>query len=123
MSDQSTPVGQSATSLRVAATHAVRTAAGFQSQLPREVDDALGQLLEALKAPIDVSREPEATAASLIKDVVFSCVEDKLDWNVRAYGKAWTGEGEDTEFIVGGVGERAIERLRECGLEIGRVNV
>lgn len=35
-------------------------------------------------------------------------VEDHLRWNVMAYGKAWTEEGEDTVFIVAKSAEKAL---------------
>jgi hypothetical protein len=69
----------------------------------------------------ELADDPDRTAAGLIKNVTESVVGDRLSFNVRAYGKAWTGEDADTEFVCQGIGEAVIERLRECGLEIRRV--
>lgn len=51
----------------------------------------------------------EATLTRLLSDeaqkaaeaVLVELVGSNLAFNVAAYGKAWTGEGEDTEFLVG----------------------
>lgn len=40
-------------------------------------------------------------------------VGDRLTWNVKAYGKAWTGEDEDTEFVVGVAAQKALDALAE----------
>lgn len=42
---------------------------------------------------------------------IIAVVESNLAWNLKAYGKAWTGEGEDTEFIVGDAAERVVADL------------
>jgi hypothetical protein len=58
----------------------------------------------------------EQTMLDAVRDVIVSEVEDRLSWNVRAYGKAWTEEHDDTLFIVGDSAGLVIERLREIGV-------
>ena len=44
-------------------------------------------------------------------------VNDRIQWNIDAYGKAWTGEDEDTRFIVGPLLDeirRLLGRLSRC---------
>jgi hypothetical protein len=65
----------------------------------------------AIEARRSMEGDDEATILSLLRDVVRDGVEDKLDFNVRAYGKAWTGED---------VPDAIIERLREAGFEVVR---
>lgn len=45
----------------------------------------------------------EAAAKAIV-----AVVDDKLQWNVTVYGKAWTGEMDDTEFLCGGAAEAVL---------------
>lgn len=69
-------------------------------------------------ARLSMEGDEEATVLLLLRDVVIAELEDRLDFNVRAYGKAWTGEGEDTNFLVDAIPGAIIERLRETGHEV-----
>jgi hypothetical protein len=64
------------------------------------------------------SHESHSEQAMLdaVRDVIVSEVEDRLSFNVSAYGKAWTEEHEDTRFIVGDSARLVVERLREIGV-------
>jgi hypothetical protein len=42
------------------------------------------------------------------QEAIVDAIDDKLAFNVRAYGKAWTGEYCDSEFIADGAAEKAI---------------
>jgi hypothetical protein len=42
------------------------------------------------------------------KDAIVREVGSNLRWNQMAYGKAWTGEDEDTRFIVGDAARLAL---------------
>lgn len=64
--------------------------------------------------------DEEATVLLLLRDVIRDSVENKLQWNVNAYGMAWTGEGEDTEFLVYDAPGSVLEALREAGFEVVR---
>jgi len=44
-------------------------------------------------------------------DTLVREVSDRIQWNIDAYGKAWTGEDDDTRFIVGPLLDE-IRRLR-----------
>lgn len=59
------------------------------------------------------NEKPEDAA---ILRVISDSVTDHLAWNVNAYGKAWTGEGEDTDFLVAGT----LKALREAGYGVVR---
>jgi hypothetical protein len=54
----------------------------------------------------------------VIRAAAAQAVGENLDWNVRAYGKAWTGEGEDTDFIVGDVPKAIVNALYDHGYYI-----
>jgi hypothetical protein len=45
----------------------------------------------------------KAAHAAILAEVI-----EHLDWNLRAYGQAWTGEDEDAEFIVGKAARKAL---------------
>lgn len=72
------------------------------------------------KAHASMEGDDEATLLLLLRDVIHDSVEDKLQWNVNAYGKAWTGEGEDTEFLVYDAPGSVLEALHEAGFEVRR---
>jgi hypothetical protein len=54
--------------------------------------------------------DPEVTAAMVqaAKNAIVDEVERRLSFNVAAYGKAWTGEYDDTLFIVGDAAQKAL---------------
>ena len=54
--------------------------------------------------PRGSSRAIEAAREAIVTEVY-----ERLGFNVAAYGKAWTGEGEDSEFIVGEAAPKAID--------------
>lgn len=61
--------------------------------------------------------KPPTSAVEAAKAEILKVVDENLDWNLRAYGKAWTGEGEDTEFIVGDSADRALAAAYPAILE------
>lgn len=46
----------------------------------------------------------EAATAAIIAEV-----DERLQFNLAAYGRAWNGETGDTEFIVGESAKKALE--------------
>lgn len=60
---------------------------------------------------------PEHIFAAMNEAIVKS-VQSHLDFNVAAYGKAWTEEGEDTEFICSGAAECAAAALYGEGFRV-----
>ena len=51
---------------------------------------------------------PDA-AVEAAEKAIFTVVDGNLAWNLKAYGKAWTGEGEDTAFVISDAPRRALE--------------
>lgn len=47
-------------------------------------------------------------AVAAAREAIIEEIDDHLSWNVRAYGKAWTGERDETGFIVGEAAEKAL---------------
>lgn len=63
-----------------------------------------------LPDPEQVREDTDAVEA--VREAIIMEVGKRLDWNVRAYGQAWTGEDGDTEFIVGDSATKVLEAAR-----------
>lgn len=81
---------------------------------PSNVDD-----LEIRYDGTDWREVPEEAFSAMYEAIVKS-VDGHLEWNVKAYGKAWTGEGEDTEFLCSGAAECATAALYDLGYRVAR---
>jgi hypothetical protein len=51
---------------------------------------------------------PSEAAVRVARDEIVAEVQDHLAFNVAAYGKAWTGESEDTSFVVAKSADKAL---------------
>lgn len=58
-----------------------------------------------------MTKRPDQKCINAAQEAILREVDDHLRFNVAAYGKAWTGEGEDTQFIIGRSGELAAEAI------------
>jgi hypothetical protein len=68
---------------------------------------------------MELDMTARATAEKAVTDAVVKQVDDNLRWNVSAYGKAWTGEGEDSAFIAGvSIGADVITALEDEGFRV-----
>jgi hypothetical protein len=65
--------------------------------------------------------QPTRPAVDLVREAIIAILGDNLDWNVSAYGKAWTGEDEDTEFLVHGAPAAVLDALKAGGYVLAKV--
>lgn len=57
---------------------------------------------------------------AVITEAAVETVGDHLRWNEAAYGKAWTGEDEDTRFLCYDVADKVTAALDAAGFQIVR---
>lgn len=78
---------------------------------------------------VPAGAEPSAEAIEAAKEQIVTIVDNHLAFNVSAYGKAWTGEREDSSFVVANSANRALAAayaldapvIRAEGYAAGRV--
>ena len=68
---------------------------------------------EWLNKTADEMAAPDPVDDAAAVDALVREVSSRLQWNLDAYGKVWTGEDEDTRFIVGPLLDE-IRRLRDA---------
>lgn len=59
------------------------------------------------------------TVKEIINVAVTDEVNRRLNFNVAAYGKPWTGEYADTEFLCAGAADAVVKALMAEGVSIG----
>ena len=72
--------------------------------------------------PLPAGDERHLKAIEAGRDAIVGVVDDHLRFNEAAYGKAWTGETADTQFIVANSANEAVAayhaQLRKDGVRL-----